>query len=42
LEARYKREYQLLYVKIDPRVDSLRNDPRLQDLIRRMRFPEGG
>ncbi len=34
------REYLLLYIKIDPRLDPLRNDPRLQELIRRMRFPE--
>jgi TolB-like protein len=39
-KALHNREYQQLYIKIDPRVDSLRNDPRLQDLIRRMRFPE--
>ena len=34
------REYLLLYIKIDPRLDSLRSDPRLQALVRRMRFPE--
>ena len=34
------REYLLLYIKIDPRLDSLRSDSRLQTLIRRMRFPE--
>jgi hypothetical protein len=33
-------EYLLLYVKIDPRLDPLRDDPRLNELIRRMRFPE--
>ncbi|PYS66880.1 MAG: hypothetical protein DMF69_24755 [Acidobacteria bacterium] len=39
-KAVYNREYQLLYIKIDPRVESLRSDSRLQDLIRRMHFPE--
>jgi serine/threonine-protein kinase len=39
-KALYNREYQLLYIKIDPRLDTLRYDPRLQDMIRRMRFPE--
>ena len=34
------REYLLLYIKIEPRLDSLRSDPRLHALIRRMRFPE--
>jgi len=34
------REYLLLYIKIDPRLDPLRDDPRLNELIRRMRFPE--
>ncbi|MDX6445444.1 MAG: eukaryotic-like serine/threonine-protein kinase [Blastocatellia bacterium] len=34
------REYLLLYIKIDPRLDPLRDDPRLNQLIRRMRFPE--
>jgi len=35
-----KREWQLLYVKIDPRMDPLRNDPRLKELFQRLRFPE--
>lgn len=34
------REYLLLYIRIDPRLDPLRDDPRLNELIRRMRFPE--
>jgi serine/threonine-protein kinase len=34
------REFLLLYIKIDPRLDPLRDDPRLQELIRRMRFPK--
>jgi serine/threonine protein kinase/TolB-like protein/Tfp pilus assembly protein PilF len=33
------REWQLLYLKIDPRLDPLRDDPRYQELVRRMRFP---
>jgi tetratricopeptide (TPR) repeat protein len=33
------RDWILLYVKVDPRIDPLRDDPRYQDLIRRMRFP---
>jgi hypothetical protein len=27
-------------LKIDPRFDSLHDDPRFQDLMRRMNFPE--
>jgi hypothetical protein len=27
-------------MKIDPRFDSLHDDPRFQDLMRRMNFPE--
>jgi eukaryotic-like serine/threonine-protein kinase len=34
------REWLLLYIKIDPRLDALRDDPRYQDLVRRMKFPE--
>jgi TolB-like protein len=34
------REWLLLYVKIDPRIDPLRNDPRLQEILRKMKFPE--
>jgi len=33
------REFLLLYIKIDPRIDALRDDPRYQELVRRMRFP---
>jgi tetratricopeptide (TPR) repeat protein len=39
-KALNNREYLLLYIKIDPRLDPLRDDPRLQEMIRRMRFPE--
>jgi hypothetical protein len=34
------REALLLYIKIDPRLDPLRNEPRFQELISRMRFPD--
>ena len=34
------REWLLLYIRIDPRLDALRDDPRYQDLVRRMKFPE--
>lgn len=33
------REFLLLYTIIDPRLDALRDDPRYQELVRRMRFP---
>ena len=39
-KALENREWQLLYVKIDPRIEPLRDDPRYQELIHRMRFPE--
>ena len=35
-----ERDALLLYVKIDPRMDPLRSDPRFQELLRSMRFPE--
>jgi hypothetical protein len=29
----------MLYLKVDPCIDPLREDPRLQDLIKRVGFP---
>jgi TolB-like protein/DNA-binding winged helix-turn-helix (wHTH) protein len=34
------RSPNLPWLKVDPRVDPLRSDPRFQDLLRRMNFPE--
>ena len=33
------REHLLLYIRVDPRLDALRDDPRFEDLVLRMRFP---
>ncbi len=41
LERAYDaREYALVYLKVQPGLDSLRQHPRFQDLMRRMNFPE--
>jgi hypothetical protein len=41
LERAYEeRDKGLLFLRIDPPLDPLRSDPRFQDLLRRMNFPE--
>jgi len=41
LEQAYQQRYPLLaYLKVERRWDPLRDDPRFQDLVRRMNFPE--
>lgn len=41
LEKAYqRREANLAYLQVDPSFDALRPDPRFQDLLRRMKFPE--
>jgi TolB-like protein/Flp pilus assembly protein TadD len=40
LDTAYReRDAQILYLKTDPGLDSVRPDPRFQDLMRRMNFP---
>jgi len=41
LEKAYEQRHGLLvYIKVDRKWDPLRDDPRFQDLVRRMNFPE--
>ena len=39
-KAYENREYPLIYLKVDPRLDPLRDDPRFQELLRRIGFPK--
>ena len=40
LETAYQRPSDLLFLKVEPRFESLRSDPHFGDLLRRMRFPQ--
>jgi len=41
LEIAYQeRNPWMVYLQVESRLDPLRSDPRFQDLLRRMNFPE--
>ena len=40
LERAYAKHGALTFIKVDPKFDPLRSEPRFQDLVRRMNFPE--
>ncbi len=41
LEQSYQeRSVWLVWLKMDPMLDPLRDDPRFKDLLKRLRFPE--
>ncbi len=39
-KAYENRQYYIALIKVDPRLDPLRNDPRFQELLRKVGFPE--
>jgi Flp pilus assembly protein TadD len=41
LEKAYQeRSWELVFIQVEPWVDSLRSDPRFRDIVRRMNFPK--
>lgn len=41
-EAYRERSGYLVYLRVDPKVDYLRDDPRFEELLNKIGFPEGG